>query len=236
MIYYYLLKQRNYYIEIIMKKNLLIFFFLVIGLHLNAEDRNKISYLAGIDNNCAFHTEIAYSRLLNSVIGIGAGIGYYRQWNCDYYPQGELISKEYNSWYLSDDDQRQSNFYIEPFLSFSTPALMKWQKGTFNLEVNTGLMLQLPYQSAQVVYANSFTQQHDFHSISTHKGDWLNGDFRFLFNVNVNPVQFSLGYSLSTLDLYSGYRKMSVEGISFDNFYPKKKLTHSIFLRFGIPF
>ena len=62
---------------------------------------------------------------------------------------------------------------------------------------------------------------------------WCFWDMRPTVRVESNNIFVALGYGLSDFDVYSSYRKISVQGKPFDDFYPKKKLNNTFFLSVG---
>ena len=104
---------------------------------------------------------------------------------------------------------------------------------TFKLGVDLGVMFQLPYTLVNVKYINTTTQASQQKSIHTNDMQWCFWDMRPTVRVESNNIFVALGYGLSDFDVYSSYRKISVQGKSFDDFYPKKKLNNTFFLRVG---
>ena len=142
-------------------------------------------------------------------------------------------TKGSTSWELSDDDLKISNSYLETFVSLSSPALLSWNNGRLNVETEMGLALQVPYKSINIKYTNSYSQKSEYKSYSCNKGQWVIGDLRVSVNVNFSSFIMSLEYSLSNLDIYSTYRNFNIDGRSIGDFYPKKKITHTVFVKLG---
>ena len=103
----------------------------------------------------------------------------------------------------------------------------------FKLGVDLGVMFQLPYTLVNVKYINTTTQASQQKSIHTNNMQWCFWDIRPTVRVESNNIFVALGYGLSDFDVYSSYRKISVQGKPFDDFYPKKKLNNSFFLSVG---
>lgn len=118
-------------------------------------------------------------------------------------------------------------------MSLSSPALLSWNNGRLNVETEMGLALQVPYKSINIKYTNSYSQKSEYKSYSCNKGQWMIGDLRVSVNVNFSSFIMSLEYSLSNLDIYSTYRNFNIDGRSIGDFYPKKKITHTVFVKLG---
>ena len=104
---------------------------------------------------------------------------------------------------------------------------------SFKLGVDFGVMFQLPYTLVNVKYINTTTQASQQKSIHTNDMQWCFWDIRPTVRVESNNIFVALGYGFSDFDVYSSYRKISVQGKAFDDFYPKKKLNNSFFLSVG---
>ena len=167
--------------------------------------RHEISMSAGIMTNQAYDTRLTYQYYLNKSIGVGASFGYYNQWHANHIPQSELHHREWDYWRLSEKDCKPQNIYLEPSLSINSPAK----------------------------YINTTTQKSHQKNIYTSNMQWCFWDIRPTVRVESNNIFVALGYGLSDFDVYSSYRKISVQGKAFDDFYPKKKLNNSFFLSVG---
>ena len=164
---------------------------------------------------------------------MGASFGYYTQWYANYIPQSEFHHGEWDYWRLSEKDCKPQNFYLEPSLSINSPAIAQVGRWSFKLGVDIGVMFQLPYTLVNVKYINTTTQASHQKSIHTNDMQWCFWDMRPTVRVESNNIFVALGYGLSDFDVYSSYRKISVQGKPFDDFYPKKKLNNTFFLRVG---
>ena len=197
------------------------------------DPNHEISMSAGIMTNQAYDTRLTYQYYLNKSIGVGASFGYYKQWHANHIPQSELHHEKWDSWRLSEKDYKPQNIYLEPTLSINSPAIAQVGRWAFKLGVDLGVMFQLPYTLVNVKYINTTTQASQQKSIHTNNMQWCFWDIRPTVRVESNNIFVALGYGLSDFDVYSSYRKISVQGKPFDDFYPKKKLNNSFFLSVG---
>ena len=104
---------------------------------------------------------------------------------------------------------------------------------TFKLGVDLGVMFQLPYTLVSVKYINTTTQKSHQKNIYTSDMQWCFWDIRPTIKVESNNIFVALGYGLSDFDVYSSYRKITIQEKAFDDFYPKKKLNNTFFLSVG---
>lgn len=197
------------------------------------EPHHEISMSAGIMSNQAYDTRLTYQYYLNKSIGVGASFGYYKQWYANYIPQSELHHGEWDYWKLSEKDCKPQNIYLEPSLSINSPAIAQVGRRSLKLGLDVGVMFQLPYTLVNVKYINTTTQASQQKSIHTNDMQWCFWDIRPTIKVESKNLFVALGYGLSDFDVYASYRKITVQGKAFDDFYPKKKLNNSFFLRVG---
>ena len=62
---------------------------------------------------------------------------------------------------------------------------------------------------------------------------WCFWDIRPTIKVESENIFVALGYGLSDFDVYSSYRKITIQEKAFDDFYPKKSLNNTFFLSVG---
>ena len=216
-------------------RNIIYIFFLLPQYALSQVDKahSEISMSAGIMTNQSYDTRLSYQYYLTKSIGIGVSIGYYNQWQASHIPQSENNNQEWDYWRLSEKDSKPQNIYLEPSLSINSPAIAQVGSWSFKLGVDVGVMFQLPFTLVSVKYINTTTQKSHQKNIYTSDMQWCFWDMRPTVRVESNNIFVALGYGLSDFDVYSSYRKISVQGKSFDDFYPKKKLNNSFFLSVG---
>ena len=131
---------------------------------------------------------------------------------------------------LSDSNKK---LYIEPTLSFKTPALIHFGSWDMGLQAEPGVMIQIPYTFVDVDYIDRNTSVSYEKGRSAHASDWYFWDLRTMLRFSSDDIFIAVGYGISNLDIYSSCRSMSVEGTSFNSVYPSKKLNHSIFIKVG---
>lgn len=67
---------------------------------------------------------------------------------------------------------------------------------------------------------------------STNKGEWIFWSVKGGVNLSFTDIAIGVGYGISNLDIYSSRRFINVENVSLSDFYPEKRMPHSLFLCF----
>lgn len=216
-------------------KQIIIIVLAVMSLNIRAQDNisNELSVSGGLMTGCACDMRLSYIHYINKYVGYGAAFGVYKQWHNDYLPHGDIESGKWSSWNLNEKDNKMVKLYIEPTLSFKTPALIHFGSWEMGLQAEPGVMIQIPHTFAHIDYIDRNTLETYEKGRSAHASDWCFWDLRTMLRFSSKDAFFAIGYGISNLDVYSSCRSMSVEGTSFNNIYPSKKLNHSIFIKVG---
>ena len=98
-------------------------------LHAAAQEkpRQEVSLLAGLIYDTTYELEASFHYLLHPCIGIGGGLGYYKQWE-GYAPSGELNSGKWTSWNVADDDRKIGKLYLSPSVLLRTPPSVVYRQ------------------------------------------------------------------------------------------------------------
>lgn len=216
-------------------KQIIIIVLAVMSLNIHAQDNisNELSLSGGAMTGSAFDMRLSYIHYINKYVGYGAAFGVYKQWHNGYLPQGDMESEKWSAWKLNEKDNKMVKLYIEPTMSFKTPALIHFGSWEMGLQAEPGIMIQIPYTFVDVDYIDRNTLETYEKGRSAHASDWLFWDLRTMLRFSSKDAFIAIGYGISNLDVYSSCRSMSVEGTSFNSFYPSKKLNHSIFIKVG---
>lgn len=216
-------------------KQIIIIVLAVMSLNIRAQDNisNELSVSGGLMTGCACDMRLSYIHYINKYVGYGAAFGIYKQWHNDYLPHGDIESGKWSSWNLNEKDNKMEKLYIEPTLSFKTPALIHFGSWEMGLQAEPGVMIQIPHTFAHIDYIDRNTLETYEKGRSAHASDWCFWDFKTMLRFSSQNAFFAIGYGISNLDVYSSCRSMSVEGTSFNSVYPSKKLNHSIFIKVG---
>lgn len=216
-------------------KQIIIIVLAVMSLNIHAQDNisNELSLSGGLMTGSACDMRLSYIHYINKYVGYGAAFGIYKQWHNDYLPQGDMESEKWSSWNLNKSDNKMEKLYIEPTLSFKTPALLHFGSWEMVLQAEPGIMIQIPYTFVHIDYIDRNTSVSYEKGRSAHASDWCFWDLRTMLRFSSKDAFIAIGYGISNLDVYSSCRSMSVEGTSFNSIYPSKKLNHSIFIKVG---
>lgn len=216
-------------------KQIIIIVLAVMSLNIHAQDNisNELSLSGGAMTGSAFDMRLSYIHYINKYVGYGAAFGVYKQWHNGYLPQGDMESEKWSAWKLNEKDNKMVKLYIEPTMSFKTPALIHFGSWEMGLQAEPGVMIQIPHTFAHIDYIDRNTLETYEKGRSAHASDWLFWDLRTMLRFSSKDAFIAIGYGVSNLDVYSSCRSMSVEGTSFNSIYPSKKLNHSIFIKVG---
>lgn len=203
-------------------------------LHAAAQEkpRQEVSLLAGLIYDTTYELEASFHYLLHPCIGIGGGLGYYKQWE-GYAPSGELNSGKWTSWNVADDDRKIGKLYLSPSVLLRTPRLLSIGKCGVHVSFQPELMAQLPYTLIDVEYHDSRTNASKTSLRSTNDGKWLFWNTRTMLTVSHKNRFYSIGYRFSNLDVYSSYRPLRIEHATLGDSYPSKKYTYGLFVQIG---
>ena len=159
--------------------------------------------------------------MFSRCIGLGGSAG---SWKV-YFEEGWASAK---NWNIDEDDNKPSNFYIRPSVLLKTPA-WRYRACAWSLFADPGVMMNVPYQSVCIESTQNWpTIEYDY--ISTNKGQWLALDVRLGVSLDIGPCGISAGYLMSNHDVYSQYRHLSYNGISFKEFYPEKPFMQGVYI------
>lgn len=182
---------------------------------------NRFSFSGMLTSSDTYHLEASYHDMFNRYIGAGGAIGYWKV----YYEDGWAAGQ---NWEIESDDNKPSNFYLHPSIILKSPAL-KIKSVDVGLYAEPGIMLNIPYQAVTIRQSTQWPD-YDYKHISTNNGQWFAADLRAGIYANIGPCGFSAGYVMSNLDVYSQYRSLAYNGISFSKFYPEKRFMHGAYL------
>lgn len=193
--------------------------------------KNRMAVSVGIDTNYAYDFEFSYHYMLRSFFGIGVGLGFYNQWYSDYTPKGSWKNGTGRTWRIEDSEKEIQRNYLNPSIILQTPNLINKEKFKMSFFVEPGLQLLLPYAGVHVDYSDVRSSY-----VSTWGGEWCFWSFKAALDFRFSQTSIALGYGVSNVDIYSSRRKLMVGTTSFDDFYPEKDFTHSLFLNISYCF
>ena len=182
---------------------------------------NRFAFNGLLTSSDTYMLEASYHYMLNTNIGLGGGLGIWKNYFHDGYASG-------SNWHIDDDDSKPSQLYLRISAVLKSPSLV-FKSARWGLIAEPALLMNIPYKRICINEVHNYTVT-SFHYVSTTRGQWLTLEVRAGVYVNFGPVGFSAGYMLSNLDIYSQYRHLTYNGVSFKRFYPKKSLMQGAYL------
>ncbi len=195
--------------------------------------RNELSFSGGLVTNQVYECRLSYNYNIFSFAGLGMSLGYNKQWHANIVPEGSSTSKDWSSWRISDKDKKVINLFIEPTMTLRTPAILRIGNCSLRLNAESGCMIRLPLTLVSIDYLNSQNQQKKSETKSTVGGRIFFGTFRASAELHIQDVYIAVGYGISDWDMFAGYRNVKVADISLDKFYPRRQVSHSVFVKIG---
>lgn len=223
---------------------LIIFLCLLIATSVFAEEKDpkkywKVELLGALNNYSAWEVEPAVTYQPIRYVGVTMGFVFSRPFD----KTGYAGDSQDKNWYWSAASENDGShfFSIRPSLQFSTPSVVfgKDKDCEVYFTFMPGLTIPLPanksfnveyYPSHQGVWSAQKTEY-----VKNRGASSVFYQFRGALSLDLNiGVIFSLGYSFSNFDLYSGTRNLVIEGRKLN---PKKQnFMHSFFLGIGFKF
>lgn len=201
---------------------LVVFLFSIMPVQAEEEAlKNRVALSGLLTSSDSWQIEFSYHYMFNKYIGLGGSFGLWKV----YYEEGWASG---SNWNIDEDDNKPWNFYIRPSILLKTPSL-KYRACSWSIFAEPGLMINIPYQRVCIESTPNWPTI-EYNYISTSKGQWLSLDLRIGISLDVGPCGISAGYMMSNHDVYSQYRHLSYNGISFEKFYPKKPFMQGAYL------
>ena len=183
---------------------------------------HRLGFNGALNSSDTWQLEFSYHYMLfNNYVGIGGSVGSWKVYYEDGWASG-------SNWNIDDDDNKPSNFYLRPSVLLKTPA-WKYRACAWSIFTESGVMLNIPYQRVCIEKTPNLPDI-DYDYISTNKGQWFALDLRIGVSLDVGPCGISAGYMMSNLDVYSQYRHLSYNRISFEKFYPNKPFMQGAYI------
>ena len=204
---------------------------------------NRFPFLGGVfgglclTEDPAWAIEPSISWSFNRYLGLSFGIEFTSQFgnstrstSIDGYPAWLIDSQVNPSWLL-----------FKPSLIIKTPNIWQssdqymrlWLQAAPGISIGTPFNNSLTYET--VVDNSSGLQASYYHSFKNEGLQWFNFDVSLSANLAIDRYVVGAGYSISTLDYYSGRRNVTLpNGSKFH--VPDKKPCQTIFLSIGYLF
>ncbi|MDE7151186.1 MAG: hypothetical protein K2O27_02885 [Candidatus Amulumruptor sp.] len=194
---------------------------IVLANDMEDKTHHRWGFNGALTSSDSWLVEFSYHYMFGRCIGLGGSAG---SWKV-YFEEGWASAK---NWNIDEDDNKPSNFYIRPSILLKTPA-WRYRACAWSLFAEPGVMMNVPYQSV-CIESTQHRPAIEYDYISTNKGQWLALDVRLGVSLDIGPCGISAGYLMSNHDVYSQYRHLSYNGISFKEFYPEKPFMQGVYI------
>lgn len=195
-----------------------------------SRNMHSVGISAAITSSDTWQLEAACHWFPIRYVGIGGGIGFWKQFSTDAVPQGKY-------WRVNGKYKLPSGLYFRPSLLFVSPAIVARSDFSVRLFAEPGLMLEIPYDKVCIdVCSDEYLIPYAYQYVSNNKGNWCFFDARIGVSARIEPLNISIGYLFSALDVYAMRRNMSYEKIAFDSFYPRAKNVHGACMAISFDF
>lgn len=188
---------------------------------------HRASITGALTSSDCYQIQLSYHYMIWKYFGVGGSIG---NWQ-NYYEAGYASGP---NWSIDDNDNKPWNIYLRPSMVLKSPSF-KIKQVYLSLYTEPGILLNIPYTKVCIEKTHNL-QVIDYDYISTNKGQWLALDIHLGINVDIGPCGVSVGYLMSNLDVYSQFRNLTYNGVSFKDFYPKKSFMQGAYLTFSYNF
>lgn len=202
-------------------------------IHAQTQGEHDLSLAVGIMSHYAYDCRTTYYFKPNDYVGLGGSIGYYRQFT-DVNPTPTNYNHASSTlWQLAEESERAQNFYIIPSLLVRTPQLMQLGKWRARASTELGVLVQFPLFVYMLEHTGYTSPTLHPRVKASMKGQWLAPEARLSLDFERRNTYLSIGYGISSLDIYSYHRNIVVDGQRFADYYPKKRINHTIFIKIG---
>lgn len=228
-------RYKTIFKTLVSRNHLILFLLLSIASLAQGQNENsdecfthhRVSITGALTTSDAYQLQFSYHYMFWKYFGVGGGFGWWKNWYEDGWASG-------SNWSIDDDDNKPGNLYLRPSVILKSPAVGIGQVA-LSLYAEPGIMLNIPYQRVCIEKTTGLVVT-DYDYISTNKGQWVAIDIHLGINADIGPCGFSLGYLMSNLDIYSQYRHLSYNGISFSKFYPRHTFMQGAYLTLSYNF
>ena len=193
---------------------LCITFILGIAFFANAQSKpselkRKIALNGELLSCDTWQVDASFHYFVCPYIGLGGSIGMWKQYMADGIPSGR-------GWTVDEDHENVENFFIHPSISLVSPCIAKIGEGHFNLFVEPGIMMNIPYCNVFVTLLDDRGSTIGYKKVSTNKGRWYAFDYKIGLSLTYDQFGCSIGYIHSDLDIFGMRRNMIFDGKLFN--------------------
>lgn len=228
-------RYKTIFKTLVSRKQLILFLLLSVASLAHSQNKNSDEYFThhrasitgALTTSDTYQLQFSYHYMFWKYSGVGGSFGWWKNW----YEDGKASGSD---WSIDDGDNKPGNLYLRPSVILKSPAIGIGQVA-LSLFAEPGIMLNIPYQRVCIEKTTGLVVT-DYDYISTNKGQWFAMDIHLGINADIGPCGFSVGYLMSNLDIYSQYRHLSYNGISFSRFYSKHTFMQGAYLTLSYNF
>lgn len=196
---------------------------------LNANYEHRIAICGALSTEETWKVEASYHYMLSSYFGIGTSLGHWSQFQGEHYLSG-------NGWHIDEEDEKVANFYICPSIHIETPSLIKTNTSRMVLFIEPGCQISTPIENVCIKEFGN-TNTYNYKYIKGKNPNFLDLQIKACIALRIkSSCEIAIGYTYSTLDIYSTRRRLKYKGCQIGNDYPAAEKMHEVLLSFCIMF
>lgn len=192
--------------------------------------RHKVSITAALTSGDTWQLEAAYHWMPVPYVGIGGGIGFWKQFSSSCVPSGKY-------WKVNEDYQYPSDLYFHPSILLVSPPVIRKEDFSIHVTAEGGLIMNVPYDKVCIdICKDEYYIPYEQKYISNNKGNWCFYDIKIGIATKIDPLTITVGYMFSNLDVYAMRRNMKYGNTSLGDFYPEAGKIHGGYVTISLAF
>lgn len=191
---------------------------------------HNVGLTAALTSGDTWQLEASYHWLPVPYVGIGSGIGFWKQFSSACVPSGKY-------WKVNEDYQELSDLYFHPSILLISPTIIKKEDFSVHMTAETGLIMNIPYDKACIdICKDEYYIPYEQKYISNKRGNWCFYDIRVGIAIKIDPLMITVGYIFSNLDVFAMRRNMKYDNTLLGYFYPKAEKIHGSYVTISFAF
>lgn len=189
--------------------------------------RHELQITLGLNSYLAFEFDPSYSYIFHKNVGIVLGMRFVKEIvdNLHY----DLVSNTNYQWRINERKE-VSNLLFRPAIRFQFFIF-----DGISFVAEPGILLNImPNEKLEFAYVNVKNFEpisHKYKTMRNKNGSILFYNCKSYISVNIDNIALLFGYNISTFDIYSGRRNITIENDAFNKHLPsKKRLLHTGFI------
>ena len=195
----------------------------------NPNYKHRIAICGALSTEETWKREVSYHYMLSSYCGIGASLGHWSQFFGERYLSG-------SGWHIDEEDEKVANYYICPSIHIETPTLIKINASRIVLFVEPGCQVSTPIERVCIKELDN-PNTYKYKYIKGKNPNFLDLQIKVCIALRIKTsCEMAIGYTYSTMDIYSTRRKLKYKGSQIGNYYLAAEKMHEALLSFCIMF